>query len=128
MLEGDHIDLGSFLVNQLYSAATSSIHTIVIRGLITPIASLLGVEPNHDDRVADSEWLNLAAFKQIKFCRADVRRICWIYPRNCLMPLPNVNCTSLLNEANLCFLPGDEELVRPVPPPPPTHPRASSSS
>ena len=31
------------------------------------------------------------------------------------MPLLNVNHTSLLNRANLYFLPGDEELVRPAP-------------
>jgi len=44
------------------------------------------------------------------------------------MPLPNVDCTSLLNRANLYFLPKDEELARPVPPPPPPDTRASSSS
>ena len=63
MLEGDRIDLGSLLVNQSYSAATSSAHRIVIGGLITPIARLVGVEPNPDDRVVGSEWLNLAAFE-----------------------------------------------------------------
>ena len=63
MLKGDQIDPSSFLANQLYSATTSSAYGIVIRGLITPIARLLGVEPNPDDRVTGSKWLNLTAFK-----------------------------------------------------------------
>ena len=61
MLEGDRIDPGSFLVNQLYSVGTSYAHRIVIGGLITPIAKLVGVEPNTDDRVAGLEQF-LAAF------------------------------------------------------------------
>ena len=44
------------------------------------------------------------------------------------MPLPNVDGTTLLDLANLYFLPGDEELARPTPPSPPPHLRASSSS
>jgi len=44
------------------------------------------------------------------------------------MPLPDVDRTSLLNQTNLYFLPGDEELARPTPLPLPTDPRASSSS
>jgi len=67
MLQGNRIDLGSFLVNQLNSAATSSAHRIVIGGLITPIATLAGVKPNPDDRVIGPERLKLVAFKQIKF-------------------------------------------------------------
>jgi len=41
MLEGNRIDPGPFLVNQLYSAAISSAHTIVIKGLITPLLGWL---------------------------------------------------------------------------------------
>jgi len=51
MLEGDRIDPGLFLINQLYSTATCSTHRIVIGGLIIPIARLVGVKPNADDRV-----------------------------------------------------------------------------
>ena len=76
MLEGDRIDHGSFLVNQLYSAATNSAHKIIIGGLITSIAGLVGVELNPDDRVAGLEWLNLAAFKQMKFYKVDGGHIC----------------------------------------------------
>ena len=68
MLEGNRIDSRSFLVNQLYSAATSSTHRIVIVGLITAIARLVGVEPKPNDRVVGLERLNLAIFEQMKFC------------------------------------------------------------
>jgi len=44
------------------------------------------------------------------------------------MPLANVDRTTLLNQANLYFSPADEELARPAPPPPPTHPKASGYS
>jgi len=64
------------LVNQLYSVATSSTHRIVIEGLISPVATLIGVELNPDDRVVGLEWLNLAAFEEMKFCNVD-GRICW---------------------------------------------------
>ena len=86
MLEGDRIDPRSFLVNLSYSVATSSAHRIVIRGLITPITRLVAAESNLDDRVIGSKVLNLAAFEQIKFCKVDGGRICWIYHRNRLMP------------------------------------------
>jgi len=69
MLEGDPIDLGSFLVNQLRSVATSSIHNIVNGAFITPIAGLVVVEPNPDDIVTCSKRLNLAAFEHMKFCK-----------------------------------------------------------
>ena len=99
----DWIDPGSFLVNQLYSAATSSEHRIVIEGLITLIARLVGVEPNPDDKAAGSKRLNLAAFEQMKFCKVDGGRICQIYPGNQLIHLLNVDRTTLLNRANLYF-------------------------
>jgi len=103
MLEGDPIDPVSFFVNQLYSAVISSAHRIVIGGLITPIARLVGVELNPDDRVVGLEWLNLAAFEQMKFCKVDGGRICWIYPGNWLMPLPNIDRTSLEPGQSLLF-------------------------
>jgi len=46
MLEGDRIGPWSFLANQLYSAATSSAHRVVIGGRITTIARLVRVELN----------------------------------------------------------------------------------
>ena len=76
MLEDDRTDVGSFFVNQSYSAATSPAHRIVIGGLITSVVKIVGVEPNPDDRVAGSEQLNLAAFEQMKFCRVDGGCIC----------------------------------------------------
>ena len=63
MYKGDSTDPGSFLVNQLFSAATMFAYRIVIGGLITPIARLVGVKPNPDDRVISSERLNLVAFE-----------------------------------------------------------------
>ena len=97
-------------------------------GLINPIARLVGLEPNPNDRVACSERLNLATFEQIKFYKVDGGRIYWIYPGNWLMPFPSVDHTSPLNRANLYFLSSNEELAQPTPPPPPPHPKASSSS
>jgi len=105
MLEGDPIDPVSFFVNQLYSAVISSAHRIVIGGLITSIARLVGVELNPDDRVVGLEWLNLAAFEQMKFYKVDGGRICWIYPGNKLMSLSNVDRTSLLNQQISTFCP-----------------------
>jgi len=97
---------------------------IVIRALINSIARLVGVEPNTDDRVAGSERLNMGAFEQMKFFKIDGGHICWIYPDNRLIPLPNVYRTSFLNWVNLYFLSSADELARPAPPP---HSRASSS-
>jgi len=126
--EGDRIDPESFLVNRLYNAATSSAHKIAIGGPIIPIARLVGVEPNPNDRVVGSERLNLTAFEQMKFYTADNGHICWIYLGNWLIHHPNVDRSSLLNRTNIYFLAGDEELARPAPPPASTHPRASGSS
>jgi len=69
----------------------------------------------------------LIAFERIKFCKVDGGRISWIYRENQLMPFLNVDRTSLLNWANLYFLPGDEELARPAPPPAPSQSMGCSS-
>lgn len=56
--------------------------------------------------------------------------VCWIYPRNRLLRLPNVERTTLLDRTNLSWLPDDADVVQPSPPPPsPTYrggPRSSS--
>jgi len=128
MLQGGRLDLGSFLVNQLHSAFTSSAQRIVIGGLITPIARFVRILLNLDDRVFGSKWLNLVAFEQMMFSNVEVRHFRCIYPRSHLMPLPNVDRTTLLNRANLYFRSDDEALAQPAPPPPSPHLRASSSS
>ena len=96
--------------------------------LLLPIAVLVGVQPNPDDRVVGLEKLNSAAFEQMKFYKLDSRHIYWIYHGNRLMPSPNVDHTSLINRAHFFFLPGDEELARPSVHPSPLHPRFFSSS
>jgi len=52
MLQGDRLNLSSFLVNQLHSVAASSVSRIVIRGLIIPTRSV-GIELNPNDKVPD---------------------------------------------------------------------------
>jgi len=47
----------------------------MIGGLITPIIRFVGIAPNLDDRVPDSEQLNLVAFEQIKFCKLQARHV-----------------------------------------------------
>ena len=69
MMNSDRIDPRSFLATQLYSVPTSSVRRIVIGGIITPIARLVCIEPNPNDRVLRSKWLKMAAFKLIKFCK-----------------------------------------------------------
>jgi len=108
--------------------ATSSAQSIVIGGLITPIARSRGIELNPDGRVPDFEWLNLAAFKQVKFCKVEAGCLCWIYLGSYLISLPNIERATLLNRANLHYLAGNEELAQPAPPTPQPYLRASSSS
>ena len=91
MLQGTRVDPGSFFSNQLLVAATSSAKRIAIGGLIALIARSVRIEPNLDDRVSGFDKLAFAAFEQMKFCSVDGVRSHWIYPRNRLMPLPNVD-------------------------------------
>jgi len=100
----------------------------VIGGLITPIARSVRIKLNPDDRVPSFERLNIAAFEQMEFCKIEAEHVYWIYPRNHLMPLLNVNRTTLLNRANLYCLSGDEEWTQPAPPFPLPHLRPSSTS
>ena len=111
MLEGECLDSGSFLACQLYSAAICTKGRIVSGGIITSIARFLGIEPNSNDKVRGSERLDKAAFELMVFCQVEAVRLCWIYPRGQLMPLPNIKRTTLQHQHNLLYLPGNEELA-----------------
>jgi len=113
MFHGERLDPGSFLACQLYSVATSTKGRIVIGGIITSIARFLGIEHNSDDRVSGSERLDKAAFELMGFCKVEAGRLCWIYPRGRLMPLPNIERTTLRHYHNLSYLPGDDEVLAP---------------
>jgi len=67
MLRGDQSDPNSSLINRLHSVAISSVHRIVIGGLITSIARFVRREPNPGDRVFGSKQMNLATFEQMIF-------------------------------------------------------------
>jgi len=95
MFQDDHIDPGSFLSRQFYSAATSNQGRIVIGGIITSIARFLGIRPNPDDRVRGSEQLDKAAFELIGFCPIEARKLCWMYPGGRFIPLPNIERMTL---------------------------------
>jgi len=94
MLEGEHIDLGSFLAHQLYSVAISTNGGIVIRGIIISIARFLGIEPNPNHRVRASELLDKATFELMDFCHVEAGRLCWIDPGGWLMSPPNIEQTT----------------------------------
>jgi len=51
----------------------------------------IGINLHPDDTVPGIEWLNLAAFKQMKFYKVKVGCVCLIFPGNHLMPLLNVD-------------------------------------
>ena len=76
ILDGVQLDPGSFLARQLHSAAVSTKGRIVIGGIVTTITRFLGIEPNNDDRVSESEWLDQAAFKIMNFCKVKAKRLC----------------------------------------------------
>jgi len=61
IMNGDRTDLGSFLATLFYSATTSTVGRIIIRGIITSIARSLGFEPNPEDRVLWSEHLKMVS-------------------------------------------------------------------
>ena len=52
---------------QVYSAATSVVDKIVIRGLITSIARSLGVDAHLEDRLSGSERFDKVDFELINF-------------------------------------------------------------
>ena len=47
-------------------------------------------DDDDDDRVFRSERHDKASFKLMSFCKVEAGRLCWIYPVDRLMPLPNV--------------------------------------
>ena len=65
----------------------------------------VGINPNVYDRVLGSKRLKLATSELMKFGKIEGGQVCWTYPGNCLMPLPNVEHNILLNWANLSFSP-----------------------
>jgi len=68
---------------------------------VTTFARFLGVEPNPEDRVSRSEWLDQATFEIMNFSKVEAGRLCWIYTRARLLPLPNVDRITLIHRANL---------------------------
>jgi len=97
-----------------FCAAISTKGRIIIGGIVTIVAKFLGVEPNPEDRVSGSEQLDQAAFEIMNFCKFEVEGLCWIYHHDRLLPVPNVDRTTLLHRSNLYWVPDDEEVVRPV--------------
>ena len=53
------------------------------------------------------------------FCKVEAGRLCWIYPGGRLLPLPDIERTTLRHSQNLSYLPGDDEVVAPPAPPVP---------
>jgi len=88
---------GSFLARQLYSAAISTNGRIVIGGIVTSIVRFLRVEPNPEDRVFGSKRLDQAACEIMNFYKVEAGCLCWIYPRDRLLLLSNVDRTTLLH-------------------------------
>jgi len=79
MMDGDCIDLESFLTCQLFSATTSTTGKIAIGGIITSIARSLGAEPNPKDQDSRCERLDKVTFERMSFCKTEVRCLFWIY-------------------------------------------------
>jgi len=76
MLDGDQLDVGSFLARQLHNVAVNNKGGIVIGGIITTIARFLGVEPNPEDRIFGSEQLVQATFEVMNFCKVKAGHLC----------------------------------------------------
>jgi len=76
MLDGVQLDLGSFSTRQLHSATVSTKDRMIIGGIVTTIATFLGVEPNPEDRVSGSEQLDQTAFDIMNFYNVDPGSLC----------------------------------------------------
>jgi len=88
----------------------------------------LGVKPNAEDRISRSERLDQATFELMNFRKVEAGRLCRIYPRDQLRPLPNVEQTALLQRTNLHWVPGNAAVVGLASPPPPFTFQAGLSS
>jgi len=86
----------------LHSAVVSTKCGIVIGEIITTVARFLGVKPNPEDRVSESERLDQAIFEIMNFCKVKAECLCWIYPGDRLLPLPNIDRTAFFHR--LTFL------------------------
>jgi len=115
MLDGLPLDPGSFLARQLHSVAVSTKDRIVIGGIITTIARFLCVEPNPKDRVSGPERLDQATFQIMNFCKVEAGHLRWIYLREQLLPLPNVDRTTLYHRGNLYWVPNYDEVPTNLP-------------
>ena len=111
MLDGVQLDPCSFLPRQLHSATVNTKGRIVTGSIVTTIARFLGVEPNLEDRVFRSKRLDQASFEIMNFCKIEAGCLCWIYYGDQLLPLLNVDQTTLLHLANLYWVPSDEDVV-----------------
>jgi len=95
----------------LHSAIVSTKDRIVIDEIVTTIARFFGVEPDPEDRVSGSERFDQAAFEIMNFYKVEAARLCWIYHGDRLLPLPNVDQTTLLHRCNIYWVPNDEKVV-----------------
>jgi len=89
---------------------------------------LLNIIPEDDDRVCGFERLDKASFALMSFRKVEAGKLCSIFPRGKAYASSNVERTTLQNQNNLLYLPGNEYLVRPAPPIPPSSYAEPSSS
>jgi len=115
MLDGVQLDPVSFLARQLYSTAVSPKGRTFIGGIMTIIDRFLGIEPDLEEKISRSKQLDQATFEIMNFCKVGAGHLCWIYPGDRLLQLLNVDRTTLFYRANLCWVPGDDEVVQPTP-------------
>ena len=54
----------------------------------------------------------------MNFSKVETGCLCWICPGDRLLPLPDVDRTTLRHRASLQWVPGDVEVVQPAVPPP----------
>jgi len=88
---------------------------------VTIIARFLGIEPSLSIESLGQSGLDQAAIEIMNFSKVEVGRLCWIYPGDWLLLLPNVDQTTLLYGANLYWISSDTKVVQPINPPPPPH-------
>jgi len=114
MLDSVQLDPSSFLARQLHSATISTKSRMVISGIVITIARFWVSSPT-EYRVSKSQRLDQAAFEIMNSCKVNAERLCWIYPEDRLVPIFNVDRTTLLHWANLYWVPSDDKVVQPTP-------------